>query len=83
MAGKWALLVTTLVIAYVLGGPVAVGILGVVRFVTPAIIAPLAGLPASRWPLESVLRATNLVRTIAAAGAGSRSPSMPRSWRWR
>lgn len=69
MAGKWALLVATLVIAYDLGGAVAVGLLGLVRFLTPAITAPLAGLPASRWPLESVLRATNLVRTIAAAGA--------------
>jgi hypothetical protein len=69
MAGKWALLVVTLVIAYELGGPVAVGVLGLVRYLTPAIIAPLAGLPAARWALESVLRATNLVRTIAAAGA--------------
>lgn len=69
MAGKWALLVATLVIAYDLGGAVAVGLLGLVRFLTPAITAPLAGLPASRWPLESVLRATNLIRTIAAAGA--------------
>lgn len=69
MAGKWALLVATLVMAYDLGGAFAVGVLGVVRYLTPAIMAPLAGLPASRWPLESVLRATNLVRTIAAAGA--------------
>ena len=68
MAGKWALLVVTLVIAYQLGGPVAVGLLGVVRYLAPAIIAPLAGLPAARWSLESVLRATNFVRTIAAAG---------------
>ncbi|HET9084388.1 MAG TPA: MFS transporter [Candidatus Limnocylindrales bacterium] len=69
MAGKWALLVATLVIAYDLGGPVAVGVLGLVRYLTPAITAPLAGLPASRWSLESVLRATNLVRTLAAVGA--------------
>ena len=69
MAGKWALLVATLVIAYDLGGPVAVGVLGLVRYLTPAITAPLAGLPASRWSLETVLRTTNLARTIAAAGA--------------
>ena len=69
MAGKWALLVATLVIGYDLGGPVAVGVLGLVRYLTPAITAPLAGLPASRWSLESVLRATNLVRTLAALGA--------------
>lgn len=69
MAGKWALLVATLVIAYDLGGAFAVGTLGVVRYLTPAIVAPLAGLPASRWPMESVLRTANAVRTIAAAGA--------------
>ncbi len=65
MAGKWALLVTTLVIAYERGGPVGVGILGLARYLTPAIMAPLAGLPAARWPLEIVLRATNTIRTLA------------------
>ena len=66
MAGKWALLVTTLVIAYEQGGPLAVGILGLARYLTPAIFAPLAGLPTARWPMEVVLRGTNLVRTLAA-----------------
>lgn len=69
MAGKWALLIVTLVIAYELGGPIAVGVLGLVRFLAPALTAPLAGLPAARWPLETVLRATNLIRTIAAVAA--------------
>ena len=68
VAGKWALLVTTLVIAYDRGGPVAVGILGVVRYLTPALVAPFAGVPASRWQPLDVLRATNLARTIAAVG---------------
>jgi len=66
VAGKWALLVTTLVIAYDRGGPVAVGILGVVRYLTPAVVAPFAGVPASRWPPLAVLRATNIIRTGAA-----------------
>lgn len=69
MAGKWALLVTTLVIAYERGGPLAVGILGLARYLTPAIFAPLAGLPTARWPMEVVLRGTNLVRTLAAIAA--------------
>ena len=69
MAGKWALLVTTLVIAYERGGPLAVGILGLARYLTPAILAPLAGLPTARWPMEVVLRTTNLVRTLAAVAA--------------
>ena len=65
VAGKWALLVTTLVIAYAQGGTVAVGVLGVVRFLTPAIVAPFAGVPAARWTALAVLRATNIARTIA------------------
>ena len=64
-AGKSALLVTTLVIAYGQGGTVAVGVLGVVRFLTPAIVAPFAGVPAARWTALAVLRATNIARTIA------------------
>ena len=69
VAGKWTLLVTTLVIAYDRGGPVAVGVLGLVRYLTPAVVAPFAGVPAARWPPLDVLRAANLARTIAAAGA--------------
>ncbi len=68
VAGKWALLVATLVIAYEQGGPVAVGILGVVRYLTPAVVAPFAGVPAARWSALPVLRATNIARTIAAGG---------------
>jgi Cyclic nucleotide-binding domain len=64
-AGKSALLVTTLVIAYGQGGTVAVGVLGVVRFLTPAIVAPFAGVPAARWTALAVLCATNIARTIA------------------
>jgi hypothetical protein len=68
VAGKWTLLVTTLVIAYDRGGPVAVAILGVVRYLTPAIVAPFAGVPASRWPGLAVLRATSIARAVAAVG---------------
>lgn len=71
VAGKWALLVTTLVIAYDRGGAFAVGILGVVRYLTPAIVAPFAGVPASRWLPLDVLRAINLGRTVAALGVAA------------
>jgi len=71
VAGKWTLLVTTLVIAYDRGGPLAVGILGVVRYLTPAIVAPFVGVPASRWLPLDVLRATNLGRTVAALGVAA------------
>ena len=65
MAGKWALLVTTLVVAYDVGGPLGVGVLGLARYLTPTILAPFASLPAARWSTETVLRWTNAVRTLA------------------
>lgn len=64
-AGKWAFLVTNLVLAYEAGGTVAVGLLGLFRFLTPTILAPFAGLPTVRWRPEAVLRATNTVRATA------------------
>jgi len=65
MAGKWAFLVTTLVSAYVAGGTVAVGILGLARFLVPTAIAPFAGLPTARWRPEVVLRTVNAIRTVS------------------
>ena len=62
--GKWAFLVTNLVIAYQAGGPVAVGILGLARYLTPTLLAPFAGLPVARWPAERVLLAANAVRAV-------------------
>ncbi len=64
-AGKWAFLVTTLVGAYEAGGAVAVGILGLARFVLPTLIAPFAGVPTVRWRPEAVLRAVIAIRTAS------------------
>lgn len=69
-AGKWAFLVTTLVIAYAAGGAGAVGLLGLARFLVPTVIAPFAGLPTVRWPPEVVLRTVNATRTAAIILAG-------------
>ena len=67
MAGKWAFLVTTLVSAYVAGGTLAVGLLGLARFLVPTLIAPFAGLPTVRWAPEAVLRTVNAIRTLSIA----------------
>ena len=64
-AGRWAFMVTTLVLAYQEGGAVAIGILGLARFVTPTIVAPFTGLPTVRWRPEVVLRGANVIRTLA------------------
>lgn len=64
-AGKWAFLVTNLVIAYDHGGAPALGLLGLARYLTPTILAPFAGLPASRWRPERILLATSVLRAMA------------------
>ena len=65
IAGKWAFLVTTLVAAYDAGGTVAVGLLGLARFLVPTVVAPFAGLPTVRWRPEAVLRTVNAIRTVS------------------
>lgn len=66
-AGTYAFLVVTLVVAYEAGGALAAGLLGVVRAVPPALIAPLAGVPSARWRPDRVLVAVNLGRAISMA----------------
>jgi hypothetical protein len=70
VAGKWAFLVTTLIVAYELGGAFAVGLLGLARYLTPTLIAPFAGLPTVRWRPEVVLRTVNAIRAVAV-GVGA------------
>jgi MFS family permease len=67
MAGRSAFLVVTLVIAYELGGAPAVGLMGLVRYLIPMLLAPLAGLPTARWRPDLVLVTTNAIRTFAVA----------------
>lgn len=65
IAGKWAFLVSTLVAAYEAGGTVAVGLLGLARFLVPTLTSPFAGLPTVRWQPEVVLRTVNAIRTVS------------------
>jgi hypothetical protein len=67
-AGQWALLVINLVVAYELGGAIGVGAFGLARYLMPTLLAPFVGLPVARWPTETVLRGTNVVRTVAVVG---------------
>jgi hypothetical protein len=69
--GKWAFLVTNLVVAYDRGGAAWVAAMSVARYLTPGLIAPLAGLPTARWRPEAVLRATNATRTVAVLAAAA------------
>ena len=64
-AGKWAFLVANLVIAYEAGGAVAVAVMGLARYLTPTLLAPLAGLPTARWRPDRVLVGIHVLRTMA------------------
>jgi len=64
-AGKWAFLVTNLVFAYQAGGAAAVGVLGIARFLPPTLLAPLSGVPTTRWRPERVLVAVTALRAVA------------------
>lgn len=64
-AGAFAFLVVTLVAAYEAGGAFGAGLLTVVRYVPPIVLASLTGVPTARWRADRVLLAVNLVRAGA------------------
>jgi MFS family permease len=64
-AGTYAFLVVTLVFAYKTGGAFGAGLLAVVRYVPPAVIAPFAGIPAARWRADRVLLGVNTGRAAS------------------
>lgn len=64
-AATYAFLVVTLVVAYASGGAVAAGLLGVVRYVPPAVVSPFAGIPAARWRTDHVLLGVDVARAAA------------------
>lgn len=68
-AGDSAFLVALVLVAFAAGGPLAVGLVGIVR-TAPAILAgPLAGIPTARWAASRVLLAVHLVRGLATLAA--------------
>jgi hypothetical protein len=69
IAGDNALLVAILIVAFQQGGPLAVGVYGVVRIAPSIIIGPLVAGPASRYPPTRLLLTVQLIRTIAAIAA--------------
>ncbi len=66
-AGTYGFLVVTLVAAYGAGGAFAAGLLTVVRYVPPTVVASLAGVPTARWRADRVLLAVNLCRAVCMA----------------
>ena len=70
-AGDWILLVALLVVAFDVGGALAVGVLSVVRMLPTTLVGPLASVPAARIGSTGTLAAANLVRSAAAVGCAA------------
>ena len=66
----WAFTVALGIVAYRDGGPTAVGLVGLLRMVPAAVIAPLAAPVADRGRRERVLVLVCTVRGLATAAAG-------------
>jgi len=66
IAADWAYLVALLIAAYAAGGAFGVALLGLLRMIPPALVAPFADVPARRFRGDRALLAVNLVRAIAA-----------------
>lgn len=64
VVGDWAYAVAVAVYAYLEGGPTTVGVLGVVRFVTGAIIMPFASTLADRYDRRRIMLVTDLARVV-------------------
>jgi MFS family permease len=62
--GDWAYAVGVAVYAYDQGGPTAVGVLGVIRYVSLAVITPFAAMLGDRYPRRFVMVASDASRAV-------------------
>ncbi len=80
VVGDWAYAVAVSVYAYDQGGPTAVGVLGVVRYILMAVVTPFTATLADRFPRKSVMVSADLVRAglvvVAAVAIYADGPSL-------
>ena len=69
VTGEWSSIVALSVFAYDAGGPAAVGLVGLIRMLPSAIVAPFAALLSDRFRRERVMIAADLIRAVAVAAA--------------
>jgi len=60
--GDWAFAIVISLYAYEKGGPTAVGVVGVVRYLTTAVLAPMLSTLADRYPRKRVMIGADLAR---------------------
>ncbi len=68
---EWAFTVALGLVAFAAGGAVAVGVVGFVRLLPAALLAPIVGAYADRVPRERVLVLSSVVRGIATLAAAA------------
>lgn len=71
ITGEWSYAIALAVYAYDAGGATAVGLVGVIRFLPSAVVAPFAALLGDRFRRERVMLAADLVRAAAMALAAA------------
>lgn len=69
VAGDWAYAIGVSVYAYTRGGATAVGALGVVRYVSMALLAPFTSLLADRFDRKRVMVVADAVRVVLVVAA--------------
>jgi MFS family permease len=69
--GQWGYEVALAVFAYEAGGATAVGLVGLVRLLPAAAVAPFAALLGDRFPRKRVMVSADLVRACAMGGAAA------------
>jgi MFS family permease len=62
--GDWAYGIAVAVYAYERGGPTAVGVLGVIRYVSLAVVTPFAATLGDRYPRRLVMVASDATRAV-------------------
>ncbi len=80
IVGDWAYAIAVAVYAYDQGGPAAVGLLGVARYFSMALVLPLASTLADRYPRKWVMLASDVLRAalvlLAAAVIAADGPPL-------
>jgi MFS family permease len=69
IVGDWAYAVAVALYAFEQGGPTAVGILGVIRYVSLAVVTPITSTFGDRYPRRLVMVSSDLSRAILVVAA--------------
>jgi MFS family permease len=80
VTGEWAYVIALAVFAYEAGGATAVGLVGLIRFLPSAVVAPFAAVLSDRYPRQRVMLVADVVRAGALAGAGAAALAEGPAW---